>query len=70
MDNTPDNPTRSIRPNCFVVKAIPTPSGLRSKRKSMAQLEAEATRRRWMLISGALVAALAAGILIGRFLLT
>ena len=35
----------------------------------MAQLEREAARRKWLMISGAVVAALAAGMVIGRFLL-
>ena len=67
MDNTPDKPGRVLPPNCFVVKAIPVPPG--RKVKNMAQLEREAARRRRLLISGAVVAALVTGILIGRLLL-
>lgn len=35
----------------------------------MAKLERQAARRRWLMISAAVLAALAAGVLIGRFLL-
>ena len=67
MDNTPDKPGRVLPPNCFRGPAIPAPPG--RKVKNMAQLEREAARRKWLMISGALVAALAAGMVIGRFLL-
>jgi len=35
----------------------------------MAQLERAAARRRWLMISGAIPAALVVGVLIGRFLI-
>jgi hypothetical protein len=37
--------------------------------KLMAQYEREAARRKWLMISGAIVSALIIGVLIGRFLL-
>lgn len=67
MDNPPDKPGRVLPRNFFVGKAIPAPPG--RKMKNMAQLEREAARRKWLLISGAIAAAFVAGTLIGRFLL-
>jgi hypothetical protein len=67
MDNPPDKPGRVLPPNCFAGKAIPAPPG--RKVKNMAQLEREAARRKWLLMSGAVAAALVVGALIGRFLL-
>jgi hypothetical protein len=65
----PDKAVRVARPNCFVVEAVPVPLGERRRVTTMAQLEREALRRRWLVVSGAVVAALAVGVLIGRFLL-
>lgn len=50
-------------------KGINYPPGQRPRGKTMAQQEREEARRRWLLISGALFSALAAGVLIGRFLI-
>jgi hypothetical protein len=69
MDNKSARSAPLARPHCFVVEAVPVPAGQRTRRKNMAQLEREAARRKWLVIGGAVVAALVAGALIGHFLL-
>lgn len=70
MDDKSGKPVRVTNSQIRDLKrAPPLPPGVRRRRfKTMAQLEREAARRRWLMISAALVSALISGILIGRFL--
>lgn len=70
MDNKPDRLMADGRPAVTVLKSIPLPPGGRPRRgTTMAKLERQAARRKWLLISAAVLAALVVGVLIGRFLL-
>ena len=71
MDKLPPRPTagRSHFVDLRHVKTIQYAPGTGPKTKRMAQYEAEAARRKWLVISGAIVSALIIGVLIGRFLL-
>ncbi len=66
----PREPTKMVSLQRITVKAISVPAGSRRKRKTMQQLE-DTARRRWIiLVAATVIAALAAGILIGRSLLS
>jgi hypothetical protein len=69
MDNKSDNSPRVVRNAVMVLKVIPTPPGVHRRGTTMAKEERKAARRRWLLVSGAIAAALVLGVLIGRFLI-
>lgn len=50
-------------------KGSVVPPAHRRRAKSMAQQERQEALRRWLMISGAVLAALVVGVLIGRFLI-
>lgn len=66
MDNKPSKTVS--RKHVRVLKMVSTPPGVRRRGTNMARLERQAARRRWLVISSAVAAALVAGVLIGRFL--
>ena len=68
MDKNPPKPS-SARTHVRVLKVTNYPRGKGPRGITMAQLERRAARRRWLLISAAVAAALVVGVLIGRFLL-
>jgi len=68
MDNIPDKPARVIKNPVRDLRNI-LPPGVRRRGTNMARLERQAARRRWLMISSAVAAALVAGVLIGRFLI-
>jgi len=67
MDNKPPKPA-SARNQVRNLKVTHYPPGQGPKGITMAQLERRAARRKWLLLSAALTAALVVGVLIGRFL--
>jgi hypothetical protein len=68
MDKPAPN-SAAVRNPVRTLKVTNYPPGTGPKTKRMAQYEAEAARRKWLMISGAIVSALIIGVLIGRFLL-
>jgi hypothetical protein len=68
MDNQPSKPA-SARNQVRVLKVTNYPRGQGPRGMTMARMERQAARRKWLLISAALAAALVVGVLIGRFLL-
>ncbi len=69
MDNLPDKPARVARNQVRVLKNILPPGGRSRGVVTMAPLERAAARRKWLMISAAVLGALIAGVLLGRFLL-
>ena len=68
MDNQPSKPA-SGESTVRVLKIIRPRPGSAGGARTMARLERQAARRRWLMISSAVAAALVAGVLIGRFLI-
>ncbi len=68
MDKPPNKPAR-VPAQIRTLKVTHYPPGQGPRGVTMAQLERQAARRKWLLLSVALAAALVVGILIGRFLL-
>ena len=71
MDKQPAKPPQVARPVVTMLKIGPLPPG-GQRRRIVTDGQAGApgrARRKWLMISGAVLAALAAGVLIGRFLL-
>ena len=68
MDKPPNKPIRGPA-HVRVLKVTHYPPGQGPRGVTMAQLERAEARRKWLLISAAIAAALIVGVLIGRFLL-
>jgi hypothetical protein len=69
MDNKPDKRAGTAHPHIHKLENILPPGGRKRRIVTMAQLERQAARRKWLMISAAVAAALVVGVLIGRFLL-
>jgi hypothetical protein len=69
MENKPKGVPSTTKPGVIRLKVANFPQGQRPKGTTMARLEAATAFRHRLLTAAALVVALAAGILIGRFLI-